>query len=95
MANYAKLGEFTSYSLQAKDAAQRRYALLHNFAAKLSNLKEQPEPAITMDNLSLDMQEIVKADKEMRVALEEANKAAVLCGQNELSLYRLLDRSSN
>lgn len=95
MTNYAKLGEHTAYKRQAEDAAHRRYSLLHNMASRLSNLKDRPEPAITMDDLSLELQEIVKADREMRVALEEANKAAALCGEKELTLYRLLERSSD
>ncbi|WP_337050195.1 hypothetical protein [Serratia fonticola] len=95
MTNYTKLGEYTAYLEQSKDAAHRRYSLLHNMASRLSNLKERPEPVITMDDLSLELQEIVKADREMRVALEEANRAGALCGKPELSLYRLLDRSSD
>jgi hypothetical protein len=90
MTNYAKLGEYTAYKKQAQDAATCRYALLNNLANELMRLKDEPESAITETTLSAKMLDIVKADKEMRAALDVANQAAALCGESELTLRRLL-----
>lgn len=83
--NYQALGEFTAYKQQARDAADRRFALLHNLAAELQKLSRQPGTAVERERLAERLREIEAADREFRAALERANAAAPLCGEAELS----------
>lgn len=89
MTNYAALGEFTAYSRQAKDAASRRFALLHNLSNTLRRQSEDPLIPFAEDKLQADVAEIASADAEMRAALERANQAAALCGERPLALSKL------
>lgn len=89
MTNYAALGEFTAYSRQAKDAASRRFALLHNLSDSLRGLSEDPLIPLAEDKLQSDIADIARADAEMRAALERANQAAALCGESPLALSKL------
>ncbi len=87
--NYSALGEYTAYSRQAKDAASRRYALLHNLSFFLGRLSEQPEEAVDTARIAADTEEIAKADREMRAALERANQAAALAGEVPMHIRQL------
>lgn len=87
--NYAALGEHTAYSRQARDAASRRFALLHNLSARLAQLSERTEEAVDTDAVALAMEEIAKADREMRAAFDRANQAAALAGEEPLHFFQL------
>lgn len=90
MTNYAMLGEYTAFSEQAKDAARRRFACMHNLGQTLMNLSERAEMPFDETAATAQLSEIQKADIEMRAALERANQAAKLCGKPELTLAKLL-----
>lgn len=90
MTNYAMLGEYTAFSMQAKDAGCRRFACMHNLGQMLIRLSEQAETPLDEASIAKQMNEIQQADTEMRAALERANQAAKLCGKSELCLAKLL-----
>jgi DNA-binding transcriptional regulator PaaX len=82
--NYQALGEYTAFKQQARDAADRRFALLHNLAAAVQALARKPGTAIEGERLAEILREAEAADRELRAALERANAAAPLCGEREL-----------
>jgi hypothetical protein len=43
--NYQALGEYTQFSRQAKDSADRRFALLYNLARQLGQLSKKTLPS--------------------------------------------------
>jgi hypothetical protein len=82
--NYQALGEYTAYKQQARDAADRRFALLHNLAAAVQALAQKPGLAVEEERLAAALREAEAADREFRAALRKANAAAPLCGEREL-----------
>ncbi|ASA52384.1 hypothetical protein HU47_24945 [Salmonella enterica subsp. enterica serovar Abaetetuba] len=89
MTNFAKLGEFTAYSEQAYNAAYCRYALMHNLSQTLMRLRDDINSPFTENSLQAELESIVRADREMRAALAQANEAAALCGKPPLHLHDL------
>ena len=87
--NYAALGEFTAYSRQAKDAADRRFALLHNLSGRLARLAEAPGEVFDLAQTVRDAEAVSAADRELRAALERANQAADLAGEQPISYASL------
>lgn len=90
MTNYAKLGEYTAYKKQAQDAADRRRLSLAMLERKASDLKDLTSVATGAGELTTLLQDAVKAEKEMCAAVDVANQAAPLCGEQEINLRRLM-----
>lgn len=90
MQNYTSLGEYAAYTRQACDAACRRYALSHYLSHDILKIRDTPGDKVDVARLARQLDEIVKADAEMRAALGRANQAAVLCGKPVLSVDALL-----
>ena len=90
MTNYAKLGEYTAFKKQAQDAAERRRTCLAMLERKAEKLKRFQSDSIDRDELTQLIDDAVKAEKEMRAAMDVANQAALLCGEDELDLIFLL-----
>lgn len=90
MTNYAKLGEYTALKKQAEDAACKRYSLLHNLSGELYRLREQYETPVDFSYVNRELLRVAEVDKEMRAAVKQANEAAPLCGQPEISLHWLM-----
>lgn len=86
--NYQALGEHTAYTAQAKAAAARRFALLHNLGNALSGAAERAD-ITTLDTWREQLNQIELVDREMHAALARANQAAALCGQPERSIHSL------
>jgi hypothetical protein len=87
MTNYVKLGEYTALSMQTRDAAKRRHDLIHklmNELTVLNTLTDNYQQVFTPDYFTRTFREIADADREMRTALEEANRAAALCGERNI-----------
>ncbi|TNI12714.1 hypothetical protein [Aeromonas veronii] len=89
MTNYSALGEYTAYAQQARDAAGRRFALMHNLANDLSRQADQIETVVNPDKIKAVIDDIAAADREMRAALERANQSAALCNKPALSIHSL------
>jgi len=83
--NYQALGEYTAYQQQARDAADRRFALLHNLGGQLSRLAGEPERNADYAALADSLRQAEQAECECSAALARANAAAALCGKPELS----------
>ncbi|MCX8962156.1 hypothetical protein EHW64_13695 [Erwinia psidii] len=92
MTNYTALGEFTGYSRQAKDAASKRFSLLHTLACELQHLSVDPLTPFEGASYQAAITAIGRADAEMRAAIKRANEAAALCGENPLTLSSLNTR---
>lgn len=92
--NYAILGEYMAYSKQAKDAADKRFALLYNLANQAGQLSQAPEKPLNADDFSHTIEQAAAADREMQAAIARANQAAALCGEREINL-RSLGRNSH
>ncbi|MGK0600095.1 hypothetical protein [Yokenella regensburgei] len=91
MTNYAKLGEYIACKKQAKDAADRRRLSLAMLERKAGDLKNLCAVAIDVQELTALQQDAVRAEEEMRAALEAANQAAPLCGEQKIDLKLLMD----
>lgn len=89
--NYHALGEFTAFSQQAKDAAGKRFALLHNLGSDLTKLSKE-DGAIDFISLTARLEEVRLVEAEMFAAVERANQAAALAQQTPLSLSRLCNK---
>ena len=89
MNNYAALGEYTAMSRQAKDAANRRFALLSNLSVSLSRAAERPDDALDLPALRAALDEIEARTRELDVAIKRANEAAALCGEQPVSAQSL------
>ncbi|HBZ0992952.1 TPA: hypothetical protein ACTXAM_005267 [Raoultella ornithinolytica] len=87
--NYNAFGEFTAFGRQARDAAARRFSLLHDLIVELEQLAEIPQTVIDENKIKLVVSEIAMADREMRTALNRANESADLCGEARISLSEL------
>lgn len=90
MINYAKLGEYTAFKRQAQDAAGRRHLALAMLVRKATEFRDANSTAIEPEELTDLLQEAVKAEKEMRAAMDVANQAAPLCDEHELDLLFLM-----
>ena len=88
--NYAAFGEYTAYGQQARDAAARRFALLHNLASDLRKLADDADRPVVAAGLDAALADIEAADRELRAALARANQAGALCGQRDLRAAGLL-----
>lgn len=73
MQNYTSLGEYAAYTQQARDAACRRYALSHYLSHDILTIRDTPGDKVDVARLARQLDEIVKADAEMRAALGRAN----------------------
>lgn len=87
--NYQALGEHTAYIAQAKNAADNRFAKLHNLGGALIQAAKNPHKPFDADKLHQQLDEAVAADREMNAAALRANQAAALCGQPEFDLSKL------
>lgn len=81
MTNYTMLGEYIAFSEQAKDAANRRFAEMHNLGQELMRLAGEPERNFDETEMQRRLKAISAADAEMKAALQKANEAAPLCGK--------------
>lgn len=90
MTNYAKLGEYTAYKKQAQDAADRRRLSLAMLARKTDDLKDTITVAIDASDLTVLLQDAVRAEEEMRAAVDVANQTAPLCGEQRIDLKFLM-----
>lgn len=79
--NYAALGEHYAHKQQAKDAANRRFAILHNLAMQAARLSENPQTPMDAASLRASLDDAEAAEREMHAALFRANQAAALCGE--------------
>lgn len=93
--NYNAFGEFTAFSRQAKDAAARRFSLLHDLRVMLQQLAEIPQNEMDENKIKLLVSEIAQADREMRAALTRANQSADLCGEARIFFQNLAMLTSN
>lgn len=84
--NYQALGEYHAHKQQAKDAADKRFALLYNLSTQIRNLSECPEKTMDMEALNAALQEAKAAEAEMTAALGRANEAAPLCGETAVTI---------
>lgn len=89
--NYNAIGEFTAFSRLAKDAADRRFALLHNLGGNLTRLSKS-EHAIDFADVHAQLETIRLTEAELHAALERANSAAALAQEAPLSLYALCNK---
>lgn len=87
--NYQALGEHTAYTAQAKDAANTRFATLHNLGGALMQAAKNPHKPLNAAQLQEQLDQAVAAEREMLAAAQRANQAAALCGQPEFDLYKL------
>jgi hypothetical protein len=86
--NYQALGEHTAYTAQTKDAANNRFACLHNLGGALIRASKNPQEPFDPEKLRKQFEEAVAYDREMHAALARANQAAALCDQPEMTLKR-------
>lgn len=86
MTNFAKLGEFIAYREQVYDAAYRRYTLIHCLCRSLEQWRDDVSTPVPDLRFHAELTEIARADREMRIALVQANQAAALCGKPPLRL---------
>ena len=89
--NYQALGEFTAFSEQAKDAADRRFALLHNLGSKLLQLSKS-EKVIDFTEIEEQLAALRSNDAQLYAAVERANQAAALAVKTPLSLHALCNK---
>ncbi len=82
--NYQALGDFTAHRQQARDACERRFALLFALSLKLAELARQPGRPLHGADLLGQLLEANAADGEFIEALDRANLAAPLCGKDFL-----------
>lgn len=87
--NYAALGEYHAYKKQANDAATRRFIALSNLAGQARKLAGEPGQALDAVALRGAVDEAVAAEREMLAAIERANQAADLCGEQPVALRSL------
>lgn len=87
--NYQALGEYTAYAAQAKNAADNRFATLHNLGGTLIQAAKNPHKPLDLDKLREQLDEAAAAEREMNAAAGRANQAAALCNQPEFDLYKL------
>ncbi|PSJ16299.1 hypothetical protein C7H79_14180 [Nitrosomonas supralitoralis] len=85
--DYQSLGEYHAFLKQAKNAADKRYDVLHNLAIQIRNLAENPGKAIDMETEAIKtaIVEAKKAEFEMTAAIGCVNEAAKLCGEKEIT----------
>ena len=87
--NYQALGEHTAYTAQAKNAADKRFALLHNLGGDMIQAAKNPQKPFDMDQIRQQLDVAASADREMKAAIERANQAAALCGEPNFDPYKL------
>lgn len=88
--NYAALGEYTAHAQQARDAAVRRLALMHNLGVQLTTRARQPGQPLDLAAARATLDDIAACDRELAAALARANQAAALCGEREIGAESLL-----
>lgn len=84
--NYAALGEYTAYAQQAKDAADTRFALLHNLSINLARAAKYPQETCNIEKLREKLAAIEACEREMHAAVAQANQKAPLCHKPALTL---------
>lgn len=82
--NYQAMGEYHAHKKQAKDAADRRFAVLHNLSTLARSLAENPDKALDAEAMRAAVTDAESAGREMLAALFRANQAAALCGESEI-----------
>ncbi len=82
--NYQALGEYTAYKQQAQDAANARFARLHNLALQIGRIADQPGGA-DFAALADTLRQAEADEREFWAAFDRANGAAGLCAMPELS----------
>ena len=83
--NYQALGEYHAYKKQAEDAANTRFAMLHNLSMLAGNLAKNPAKMADFAEIHESVKQIEAADDEMNAAIDKANQAAPLCGEKTIS----------
>ncbi len=87
--NYQALGEFHAYKKQAQDAAQKRFALLHNLSTHTKSLAESPTNPVDISEIRASIDQIEAAERELQASIKRANEAAALCGEQSISASNL------
>lgn len=83
--NYQALGEYHAYRKQAEDAADARFAMLHNLSTLAASLAKNPSKPVFFEEIRESVNKIEAADDEMNAAIDKANQAAPLCGEKNIS----------
>lgn len=84
MINYAKLGEYTAFKRQARDAASVRRSYLTVLSDKADTLSTCISMPFDSKEFTELLEKIHRADTDMRAAIDTANQAAPLCGESPL-----------
>lgn len=87
--NYQALGEYHAFKKQAKDAADKRFAVLYNLSTQMRSLAEDPSKPMDMPAITGAIEEARIAESEMIAAIGCANEAAKLCGELAVSTNSL------
>ncbi|MBY0474339.1 MAG: hypothetical protein K2Q13_04650 [Nitrosomonas sp.] len=84
---YELLGEYHAFMKQAKDAAEKRFAVLYNLSTQIRNLAEDPTKTIDMEAEAIKtaIAEVKAAEFEMTAAIGCVNETAKLCGEKEIT----------
>jgi len=87
--DYQTLGEYHAFMKQAKDAADKRFAVLYNLSTLMRSLAEDPSKSMDISavtsTVTSAIEEARKAEFEMIAAMGCANEAAKLCGEKEIT----------
>jgi hypothetical protein len=89
--NYQALGEYTAFYQQAKDAADRRFALLHNLGTTLLRLSQR-EDEMPKAAIAEQLEDIARTEAELHAAVARANIAAALAQKPHVSLRQMCVR---
>lgn len=87
--NYEELGKYHAFRKQAKDASDKRFAVLYNLSTQMRNLADDPMKSMDMPAINAAIEEARKAECEMIAAIGCANESARLCGENEITASSL------
>jgi hypothetical protein len=84
---YELLGEYHAFMKQAKNAAEKRFAVLHNLSEQIRSLADDPTKTIDTETDAIEraIAEAKAAEFEMTAAIGCVNEAAKLCGKEEIT----------
>lgn len=83
--NYQALGEYHAFMKQAKDASDKRFAVLYNLSTQMRSLAEDPTKSMDIPAITAAIEEARKAEYEMIAAIGCTNESARLCGEKEIT----------
>jgi len=84
---YELLGEYHAFMKQAKSAAEKRFAILHNLAEQIRSLAADPTRAIDAETEAIGraITEAKAAEFEMTAAIGCINETAKLCEKETIT----------